>query len=90
MLAVFAAAPSAYAIAPARSVVGRSPARPVISRTTVPMAVQEDENPFLQAINGLQEAMQESPVATLKKGFAKIQVSRATALPPVAALRGRA
>ena len=38
----------------------------------------------------LQEAMQESPVATLKKGFAKIQVSRATAPPPAAALRGRA
>ena len=52
--------------------------------------VEDDSNPFLAAINGLQEAMQESPVATLKKGFAKIQVSRATALPPAAALRGRA
>ena len=35
--------------------------------------VEDDSNPFLAAINGLQEAMQESPVATLKKGFAKIQ-----------------
>ena len=52
--------------------------------------VEDDSNPFLAAINGLQEAMQESPVATLKKGFAKIQVSRATAPPPAAALRGRA
>ena len=52
--------------------------------------VEDDSNPFLAAINGLQEAMQESPVATLKKGFAKLQVSRATALPPAAALRGRA
>ena len=35
--------------------------------------VEDDSNPFLAAINGLQEAMQESPVATLKKGFAKLQ-----------------
>ena len=28
--------------------------------------VEDDSNPFLAAINGLQEAMQESPVATLK------------------------
>ena len=35
--------------------------------------VEDDSNPFLAAINGLQEAMQESPAATLKKGFAKLQ-----------------
>ena len=31
--------------------------------------VEDDSNPFLAAINGLQEAMQESPVANLKKGW---------------------
>ena len=35
--------------------------------------VEDDSNPFLAAINGPQEAMQESPVATLKKGFARLQ-----------------
>ena len=70
--------------------------RPAVVRAPHPLRrshavmVEDDSNPFLAAINGLQEAMQESPVATLKKGFAKLQVSRATALPPAAALRGRA
>ena len=31
------------------------------------------DNPFLKAINGLQEAFQNSPAATFKKGLAKMQ-----------------
>ena len=53
--------------------------RPAVVRAPHPLRrshavmVEDDSNPFLAAINGLQEAMQESPVATLKKGFAKMQ-----------------
>ena len=31
------------------------------------------DNPFLKAINGLQEAFQNSPAATFKTGLAKMQ-----------------
>ena len=44
-------------------------------RTAVRMAEEEDvlDNPFLKAINGLQEAIQDSPAAKFKKGLAKLQ-----------------
>jgi hypothetical protein len=51
----------------------RLPAAAGASRAAVRMAEDPLANPFIMAINKLQEAIQESPASKLKKGVAKLQ-----------------
>jgi len=51
----------------------RLPAAAGASRAAVRMAEDPLANPFIMAINKLQEAIQESPASKFKKGVAKLQ-----------------
>ena len=52
----------------------RSARLPSVARASVLTCAEDPTgNPFIQAINGLQEAIQNSPAAKFKKGLAKLQ-----------------
>ena len=46
---------------------------PLVQPRATAVRMAADENPFLGLINGLQEAIQDSPAAKFKKGLAKLQ-----------------
>ena len=54
-------------------VLGTSTAGPAPSRAAVHMSDDPTSNPFIQAINTLQETLQNSPVAEFKSKLAKLQ-----------------